>query len=94
MVTPGLAPLSTSILLTQDRKVSGVQPILAATDCIAAQRDLCSYATADSPWHVAIHRIDYDRNNAVFLALVANDDAIGDYVGHSRNLNLLTFGAF
>ena len=56
--------------------------------------DAGAYTTADSPWHVAMHHIDYDRNNAVFLALVANDDAIGDYVGHSRNLNLLTFGAF
>jgi len=42
LVTPDFAPLSTSILLIQDLSVSGVQPILAATDVMAAHRELCS----------------------------------------------------
>src|SRR5690625_3491191 len=42
LVTPGLMPESTSILLIHVSRVCGVQPILAATDCTAAQRDLCS----------------------------------------------------
>jgi len=36
---PGFAPESTSIFFTHVRKVSGVQPILDATDWVAAQRD-------------------------------------------------------
>jgi hypothetical protein len=35
-VTPGIDPESTSILLIHVLNVSGVQPILAATDCVAA----------------------------------------------------------
>src|SRR6476469_7552159 len=35
-------PLSTSAFFTQSRSVCGVQPILAAIDMIAVQRDGCS----------------------------------------------------
>jgi len=37
-------PLSTSAFLTQSCSVCGVQPILAALDVSAAQRDGCSLA--------------------------------------------------
>jgi hypothetical protein len=37
--TPGLVPTLTFIFLIHDRKVSRVQPILEAIDCIADHRD-------------------------------------------------------
>ena len=40
----GRCPLSTSAFLTQSCSVCGVQPILAAIDVTAAQRDGCSLA--------------------------------------------------
>src|SRR5436190_10940980 len=40
--TPARLPLSTSAFFTQSRSVCGVQPILAAIDMIAVQRDGCS----------------------------------------------------
>ena len=48
LVTPGLAPVSTAILLSHEGKVSGVQSILVAIDCIAAQRELCSGSLASA----------------------------------------------
>jgi hypothetical protein len=42
VVRPGLRPLSTSVLFTHSLSVCGVQPILAAIDTTAAQREACS----------------------------------------------------
>jgi len=42
--TPARCPLSTSAFLTQSCSVCGVQPILAAIEVTAAQRDGCSLA--------------------------------------------------
>jgi hypothetical protein len=40
--TPARLPASTSAFFTHSFKVCAVQPIFAATDVIAAQRDGCS----------------------------------------------------
>ena len=39
VVIPGCTPVSIFIFFTHERKVSWVQPILDATDCMAAQRN-------------------------------------------------------
>ena len=56
--------------------------------------DADPYSAPDSAWHVVIRRMVYDRDHSLFFVLAANDHAIGYSMGHSRNLNLLTFGAF
>ena len=58
------------------------------------QADVGPYTAPDSGWYAAVHRIAYDRDNAVFLVLAASDDAIADYLSHSRNLSLINFGGF
>src|SRR6476620_4880239 len=44
--TPARCPMSISAFLTQSCSVCGVQPILAAIDVTAAQRDGCSLASS------------------------------------------------
>lgn len=66
VVIPGYTPVSIFIFFTHERKVSGVQPILDATDCMAAQRDewscspgktnrtTCSRTSFEYPGHLFI----------------------------------------
>ena len=51
--TPARCPLSTSAFFTHSCSVCGVQPILAAIDVTAAQRDGCSLVVIQNHPHRA-----------------------------------------
>ena len=92
LVVPGRFPVSTSILLSHERSVSGVQPIFAATDCIAAQRDLCSCSPV-STIRTARSRTSGEYPGRLFHGLILSRKLASDklgviHIGHPKGGSL------